>query len=103
MYAIFQDGGKQYRAEKGATVALERKTAKGGPVEFTQVVLLHDGTSVKIGTPTVANAKVVGEIVKEVKGPKIRSYKFRRREGYHRLIGHRQKHALVKITEIVVG
>lgn len=103
MYAIIKDGGKQYRVEKGATLELERKPGKTGTIEITEVVFVHDGKTSKVGTPLVAGAKVVGEIVEESKGPKIRSYKFRRREGYHRLIGHRQKHAVVKITDIVVG
>jgi len=104
MYAIFQDGGKQYRVEKGGTVEVERKSVKeGGAVEFDQVLVVHDGEKVKVGTPNVAGAKVVGEVLKEVKGTKLRVFKFRRREGYHRTVGHRQKHTLVKITEIVTG
>lgn len=105
MYAIFQDGGKQYRVEKGATVELERKpkNKEGEVIELTEVLVVHDGEKVKVGAPTVPGAKVLAEVVKEVKGEKLRVFKFRRREGYHRMVGHRQKHTLVKITDIVAG
>jgi large subunit ribosomal protein L21 len=104
MYAIFKDGGKQYKAEKGQMLELERKPRKDGEtVEFTEVLVVHDGEKVKVGTPLVPGAKVVAEIVKELKGDKIRVFKFRRREGYHRTVGHRQRHTLVKVTDIVTG
>jgi large subunit ribosomal protein L21 len=103
MYAIFQDGGKQYRVEKGATIELERKDVKEkASVEFTEVLMVADGDKVKVGTPLLKGAKVIAEVViPEEKGDKIIAYKFRRREGYHRAIGHRQRHTVVKITDIV--
>lgn len=102
MYAIFRDGGHQYRAEKGATVEIQRKEAKpGAKIEFPEVLVLHDGETVKVGSPIVAGAKVVGEVVKETRHAKIRVYKYIRREGFHRTIGHRQLHTLIKITDIL--
>jgi large subunit ribosomal protein L21 len=54
MYAIFKDGGKQYRVEKGAMVELERKPEKeGATIEFKEVLVVHDGEKVKVGTPVV--------------------------------------------------
>ena len=102
MYAIFKDGSKQFRAEKGQTIRLDDQGRKEGEkVEFAEVVLLHDGQKARIGTPVVKGAKVVGEVVKNYRGEKIRVYKFRRREGYHRTRGHRSELTLVKITDIV--
>ena len=102
MYAIFKDGGRQYKAEKGATLELDQQGPKEGEkVEFTEVVLLHDGQKATIGTPTVKGAKVLGEVVKNFKGDKVRVFKFRRREGYHRTRGHRSRLTIVKITDIV--
>ena len=102
MYAIFKDGSKQFRAEKGATLRLDRQGGKEGEkVEFSDVVLVHDGQKARIGTPVVKGAKVVGEIVKNYRGEKIRVFKYRRREGYHRTRGHRSELTLVKITDIV--
>ena len=100
MYAIFKNGGRQYRAEKGATLELDQTGAK---VEFNEVVLVHDGQKATIGAPTVKGAKVVAEVVKNFRGEKIRVFKFRRREGYHRTRGHRSELTLVKVTEIVTG
>ncbi len=102
MYAIFKDGGRQYKAEKGATLELDKQGPKEGEkVEFGEVVLLHDGQKAKIGTPTIKGAKVLGEVVKNFKGDKVRVFKYRRREGYHRTRGHRSRLTIVKITAIV--
>ncbi len=102
MYAIFKCGGRQYRAEKGATLKIDRQAPKEGEkVEFPEVVLLHDGQKAVVGAPLVKGAKVVGEVVKNYKGDKIRVFKYRRREGYHRTRGHRSRLTLVKITDIL--
>jgi large subunit ribosomal protein L21 len=102
MYAIFRTGSKQYRAEKGATLQIDRQAPKEGEkIEFTDVVLVHDGQKAKVGTPVVQGAKVLGEVVKNFRGEKIRVFKYRRREGYHRTRGHRSNLTLVKITDIV--
>ncbi len=102
MYAIFKAGGRQYRAEKGATIELDRQgPGEGEKVEFDQVLLYHDGEKARLGAPVVKGAKVLGEVVKNYKGDKVRVFKFRRREGYHRTRGHRSRLTLVKITDIV--
>lgn len=104
MYAIFKSGGRQYRAEKGATLELDRQGPKeGDKVEFADVVLYHDGEKARVGRPTVKGVRVVGEVVKNLKGDKVRVFKFRRREGYHRTRGHRSRLTLVKITDIVAS
>ena len=104
MYAIFRTGSKQYRAEKGATIQLDRQAPKDGEkIVFTDVVLVHDGQKAQVGAPTVKGAKVLGEVVKNFRGEKIRVFKYRRREGYHRTRGHRSNLTLVKITDIVAG
>ncbi len=102
MYAIINDRGRQYKVEQGATVQFDVVHKKPGEkIEFTQVLALHDGQKVTVGTPTIAGAKVVGEVLKDTKDAKIRVYKYKRREGYHRTVGHRQRHSLVKISEIL--
>jgi large subunit ribosomal protein L21 len=102
MYAIFRKGSKQYRAEKGGTLELDQQGAKEGEkIEFGEVVLYHDGQKAQVGTPLVKGAKVLGEVVKNFRGDKIRVFKYRRREGYHRTRGHRSRLSLVKITDIV--
>ncbi len=102
MYAIIQDGGRQFRVEQGAEIEFDRKSLKpGAKIEFGDVLVCHDGEKVKVGAPTVKDAKVLGEVVEEIKGDKIRVYKYRRRKGYRRSKGHRQKYTLIRITDII--
>ncbi len=105
MYAIFKDGPKQYRVEKGETIDVDRKSElkAGETIEFGDVLLLNEGEAPKVGTPLVSGAKVVAEILEEVKGDKVRVFKYKRRTGYHKTIGHRQKYTRVKITDIITG
>jgi large subunit ribosomal protein L21 len=101
MYAIIESGGKQYRIEKGDIIDIELlKNAKEGKISFDHVLFLNDGAQVKIGAPHLKDAKVNGEILSESKGPKVIAYKYKRRKGYQKKKGHRQKYLRVKITEI---
>ena len=103
MYAVIQTGGKQYRVEPGKTVVVETLVGeKGTPVVFDQVLLVSsgDGGSVTIGKPTVAGAKVTGEIVQQGRGEKLVVFKFRLRKNYVRRNGHRQNYTAVKIAAI---
>jgi large subunit ribosomal protein L21 len=103
MYAIIDDGSRQYKVEKGATIRFDRrpKAKAGDKIEFDRVLVFNDGKSTQLGAPVVPGVKVVGEIVKEIKADKIRVYKYRRREGWQNTTGHREKYTLVKITDIV--
>ena len=100
MYAIIQTGGKQYRIEKGDQIEIERLAASSGPIEFKEILMFKDRETAHVGTPYVANCLVKGEIIKEKKGPKVVSFKYKRRKNYRRKVGHRQTYAVVKITEI---
>ena len=70
---------------------------------FENVMLYVDGDDVQIGQPYIENAKVVAEIVEEVKGEKVSILRFRRRKNSMRKIGHRQRYTQIKIKEINVG
>ena len=101
MYAVIKTGGKQYRVEPGATIRVEKLDGDaGGALEFTDVLLVADGDNIRVGTPNVDGAKVVGEIVGQGRGPKLIVFKFRRRKGYRKKTGHRQPFTAVKITGI---
>lgn len=103
MYAIVATGGKQYRVEPGAVLALERIPGEvGTQVELDQVLMVSDGTQVKIGRPTVAGAKVVSQILGQFRGEKIDVFKFKKRKKYRRKTGHRQEQTRVRIAEIVM-
>jgi len=102
MYAIIESGGKQYRAEPGRMLKLEKLDGeKGSQIELTKVLLVADGDMVKVGSPTVEGAKVVSEIVRQGRGPKISVFKFKRRKKYRRHIGHRQALTTVRVKEII--
>ena len=102
MYAVIATGGKQYRVQPGEIVRVEKlePTGNAGSITFDQVLMIADGDNVKIGTPTVAGAKVTAEFVENGRGKKLLIYKYRRRKGYRRKTGHRQPFTAVKITAI---
>lgn len=104
MYAIIQTGGKQYKIEEGNIYDVELlEPNKDGLVEFKEVLLLNDGTKIIIGNPNVKNCIVKAKVIKEVKGPKVIAYKYKRRKNYHRKRGHRQKYSQIKITKIEIS
>ena len=104
MYAIFRALGKQFRAEKGKTLRLPLMDKQpGDKVVFDEILLSSDGTTIKAGTPTVKGAKVEVEVVGDAKGEKLYIFKFKRRKGYRRKTGHRQKYTDVKITSLTLG
>ncbi|HOA60429.1 MAG: 50S ribosomal protein L21 [Verrucomicrobia bacterium] len=101
MYAVLQTGGKQYRVAAGDTLEIERLEAEAGqPVTFDQVLLVNRDGQVSVGSPTVAGASVVGDVIEHKRGPKLIAWKMKRRKGYHRKVGHRQELTVVKIKEI---
>ena len=101
-YAIIQSGGRQFRVQPGDVIDVELLDVEAGKqTVFEEVLLAADDAGVKIGEPLLKGAKVTAEVVEDVrKAPKVVSYKFKRRKGYHRTVGHRQKHTRVKIGEI---
>ena len=101
MYAVLETGSKQYRVATGDKLEIERlETEAGKPVTFDRVLLLNDGGKLTVGSPTVANARVVADVLEHIRGEKKIAFKMKRRKGYHRTVGHRQELTVVKITEI---
>ncbi|MFH1824514.1 MAG: 50S ribosomal protein L21 [Candidatus Firestonebacteria bacterium] len=101
-YAIIGAGGKQYKVSEGDVVNIERISTKDKEYNFDKVLMAVDGENVKVGKPTLSDVKVTGEILGEVKGDKIRVFKYRKTEQYRKTIGHRQKYTKVKITKIEI-
>ena len=104
MYAVIQTGGKQYRAEPGQTLWVEKLPGvQGDKGTFDQVLLVApgEGKAVTVGKPTVSGASVTAEIVDQGLGEKLVVFKFRRRKNYVRRNGHRQELTAVKIDSIV--
>ena len=103
-YAIFEAGGRQFRAEAGDSIKMPLMNGDPGTkVTFDQVLLTADGDKVKTGQPTVRGAKVLGQIVEHGKEHKIYVFKFKRRKNYRRKTGHRQQYTEVKITDLKLG
>jgi len=103
MYAIFEDGSRQYRAEVGSTVVIDyREIEHGATLELTKVLLVQSGADTLIGKPHVEGAKIITEVVEF---PKIKTMtqKYRRRKASKRLKGHTQPYVRVKITQIVTA
>ena len=104
MYAIVQTSGRQVKVTPGA-VAIVDGTAGEPGTELTldQVLLVEkDGGEVLAGAPFVANARIVGVVEGEARGPKIRVFKKKRRKGMRRTKGHRSTLTMVRIKEILV-
>ncbi len=100
-YAVIQTGGKQYLVKKGDTLTVELVQAeKGKTFEFVNVLALHDGAALKIGAPELNGVSIKAEVVDQVLGDKVVSFKKKRRKGYSRKVGHRQNLSVVKIAEL---
>jgi large subunit ribosomal protein L21 len=103
MYAVLETGSKQYRVAAGDTLEIERLAVETGkPVTFDRVLLVNRDGKVAVGSPTVSGASVVADVVEHKRGEKKLTFKMRRREGYHKSIGHRQELTVVKIKEIKI-
>lgn len=101
MYAIVRDRGRQYRVEEGQILDVaELHLDPGTQVEFDEVLMIG-GDDVKIGAPTVANARVRAEVVGEARGEKIIVFKYRNKKRYRRRTGHRQDYTRLSIKEII--
>ena len=101
MYAVIETGGKQYRVSAGDTLRVELLAVEAGqPVNFDRVLLVNHDGNVTVGSPTVASASVVADVVEHIRGEKKLAFKLKRRKGYRKAIGHRQELTVVKIKEI---
>ncbi len=101
MYAVVKTGGKQYRVAQGDTVDVELLTGEvGEQVTLEPVLFIGGSEEVKIGTPVLAEAKVTAEIVEITQAKKIIVFKKKRRKGYSRKQGHRQKLTRLMILDI---
>ena len=81
MYAVFRSGGKQYRAAKGDVLRLEKIEAdEGATVKFDEVLLVGEGSDIKVGTPLLSGSAVSGKVVRQGKSKKVPVVKFKRRQ-----------------------
>ena len=101
MYAVFRTGGKQFRVAPGFKLRIPTLQAEEGTtVSFDQVLITSDGDAISVGQPTVAGASVKAEVLRHGKDRKIIIFKRKKRKGYRRKQGHRQKFTEIRIAEI---
>jgi large subunit ribosomal protein L21 len=103
-YAIIKTGGRQYRVAEGDTIDVDLLDIEAGKTATFADVLMHaDGKDLTHGNPLISGAKVTAEVLEQRKDKKVVAFKFKRRKGYHRTVGHRRKLTRVKIKSISVG
>ncbi len=104
MFAVIKTGGKQYKvAADDEIVVMTLVGEAGSEITFDQVLSYSDGTTVQVGAPLVEGATVAAEIVEQTRGPKVISFKKRRRQNSKRKRGHRQDLTVVRITDILLA
>nr|WP_299423931.1 50S ribosomal protein L21 [uncultured Emticicia sp.] len=102
MYAIVEIAGQQFKVEKGRTLYTNRLEGDvNAALVFDKVLLVDNGGSVSVGTPTVSGASVKATILEHLKGEKVIVFKKKRRKGYVKKNGHRQYLTKIQIDEIV--
>ncbi len=101
MYAVIKTGGKQYRADPGEEIKIEKLQGEvGDSVTFDKVLLTSDNDNVNIGSPYLEGINVIGKITRQAKDKKIVVFKYKKRKGYRKKQGHRQHFTLVRIENI---
>lgn len=102
MYAVFEDGSRQYRVSEGDLVKVDYRAGdRGARIEFGRVLLYANGDDTRVGQPLVEGMRVLGEVV-EHPSTKLYIQHFRRRKNYRRLRGHRQPYTQVRIRHILL-
>ena len=100
-YAVFKTGGKQYRVQEGDLLDVEKLDVQvDDEIRFVEVLLVNDGSDTIVGTPLVDGATVSAKVIDQFRGPKGIAFKFKRRKGMRRTMGHRTDLTRVRITDI---
>jgi large subunit ribosomal protein L21 len=103
-YAIIKTGGRQYRVAEGDTLDVDLLDLETGKETVFSDGLMHgDGNKLTHGNPLISGAKVTAEVLEQRKDKKVIAFKYKRRKGYHRTVGHRRKLTRVKIKTISTG
>lgn len=103
MYAIIEDGGRQYKVEEGQEFDIDYREVSGGDtLVFDRLLAYRNGDELQLGQPLLSSGKVTAEVVGVTQGPKLVVQKFHRRKNYRRRTGHRQLYTRVKVSKIEV-
>ena len=101
MYALMEFLGKQYKAEKGAVLQVDKIDAEPGSALNIDSILLVSGETIKVGAPYVQGAKVQAVVEGHKKAKKIIVFKYKPKKDYRRKQGHRQQYSMISIKDIV--
>lgn len=100
-YVVIETGGKQYRVQVGSVVEVETLAGDAGQkIVLERVLAVSDGSQLKVGAPVVEGVKVSAEILGQIRGDKVVSFRKKKRKGFHKKIGHRQPLTKLKIEAI---
>lgn len=100
-YAVIKTGGKQYRVQEGDKFDVEKLDAEvDSEITFSEVLMIGEGDSVKVGAPSVDGASVTAKVVSQFRGPKGVAFKFKRRKGFHKTKGFRRALTKIEINSI---
>ena len=101
MFAVVKTGGKQYKVEPNTILHVEKlPVEEGQTVELTEVLMIQDDSGLRLGTPTLPNAKVVAEVVRHVKAAKIIGFTYKPKKNERRRYGHRQWQTVLRVQSI---
>jgi large subunit ribosomal protein L21 len=100
MYAVIRAGGKQHKVAKGDVISVEKVKGDSDNIEFVPLLIVDDKGKARTSRKELADARVVGKVLGEEKGPKVEVYKYRNKTGYRRHTGHRQKYTSLQISDI---
>lgn len=104
MYATIEFKGKQYKAEEGVVLTVDKLDAEqGSKIDIETVLLVSDGDKISVGTPYVKGAKVQVVVEESFKDKKVLVFKYKSKKDYHRLIGHRQQYTKVRVEKIILA
>ncbi|WP_300453790.1 50S ribosomal protein L21 [Accumulibacter sp.] len=104
MYAVIKTGGKQYRVVSGEKLKIEQIPAEvGAEVVLDQILMVGEGETVTVGTPTVVGATVKATVLSQGRHDKVRIFKMRRRKHYQKHQGHRQNYTEIRVDLIADG
>ncbi len=101
MYAVIVTGGKQYKVTEGEIFSVEKlDAAAGDTLTLDQVLMVNDGSGVKIGSPLLEGAKVTVQVIEQGRGKKLTIFKYKRRKNERKKQGHRQAYTKLKVEKI---
>lgn len=101
MYAVIETGGKQYRVSEGDVITVEKLNIEDGAnVELDKVLILGEGSDIKVGTPYIDGAKIMGRVVESGKAKKVVIFKYKSKKDYRKKQGHRQPYTMIEILSL---